>query len=105
MAGYYEKHNLSRIKIEININNIITIQMSNKYEIKFNNNVPKWNELSFENSGTNQSFIKANIFMEVYEKDELIYSIILEIINGNYYCQFKIKMYFYINKNNNSYVF
>lgn len=60
--------------------------MSNKYEIKFNISVPTWNELSFENSGTNQSFINANIFMEVYEKDELIYSIILEIINGNYYC-------------------
>ena len=60
--------------------------MTNKYEIKFNSNVPTWNELSFENTGTNQSFIKVSIFMEVYEKDKLIYSIILEIINGNYYC-------------------
>jgi hypothetical protein len=59
--------------------------MTNKYEIKFNNNIPTWNELSFENSGTNQSFPKLNIFMEVYEKNNLIYSIILDI-DGNYYC-------------------
>ena len=59
--------------------------MTNKFEIKFNNNVPTWIELSFENSGTNQSFLLVNIFMEVYEKDNLIYSIKLEI-NGNYYC-------------------
>lgn len=59
--------------------------MTNKFEIKFNNNVPTWIELSFENSGTNQSFPIVNIFMEVYEKDNLIYSIKLEI-NGNYYC-------------------
>lgn len=59
--------------------------MTNKFEIKFKNTVPTWIELSFENSGTNQSFHKINIVMEVYEKDKLIYSIILEI-NGNYYC-------------------
>ncbi len=59
--------------------------MTSRYDIKFNNNVPTWDELSFENSGTNQSFHKLNILMEVYEKDELIYSILLEIF-GNYYC-------------------
>jgi hypothetical protein len=35
--------------------------------------------------GVNQAYPKLNICMEVYEKDELIYSIILDI-NGNYYC-------------------
>jgi hypothetical protein len=59
--------------------------MTDKYIIKFNNSIPTWSELSYENSGTNQSFPKANIFMEVYEKHKVIYSIKLEI-NGNYYC-------------------
>jgi hypothetical protein len=60
-------------------------EITNKYEIKFNNNIPTWDKLSFENSGLNQSFEKINIIMEVYENNELIYSVILEI-NGNYYC-------------------
>ncbi len=63
------------------------------YIIKFNNNIPTWNELSFENSGTNHSFPKLNILMEVYKRDSLIYSVKLEI-NGIYYCYGSINFEF-----------
>ncbi len=59
--------------------------ITNKYKIKFNHNVPKWKELTFEKLGSNMSFLELNVFMEVYDNDELIYSIKLEI-NGIYYC-------------------
>ena len=59
--------------------------MINKYEIKFINNIPTWDQLSFENSGTNESFPKLNILMEVYENNKIIYSILLDI-DGHYYC-------------------
>jgi hypothetical protein len=48
--------------------------MTDKYKIDFNNNIPTWNELSFEKSGTNLSFPKINIIMNVYYEDLIIYS-------------------------------
>ena len=60
--------------------------MTNKYNIKFNNNVPKWDDLTFEKLGSNMVFLDLNIFMEVYEDDKVIYSIKLDIKDGMYYC-------------------
>jgi hypothetical protein len=40
--------------------------MTDKFKIEFNNNIPTWNELSFEKSGNNLSFPKINIIMNVY---------------------------------------
>jgi len=60
--------------------------MENKYTIKFNNKIPIWESLQFENSNNNNSYPIITIHMEVYEKDILIYSIILKIIGHYYYC-------------------
>ena len=48
--------------------------MTDKFKIDFNNNIPTWNELSFEKSGNNLSFPKINIIMNVYYEDLIIYS-------------------------------
>jgi len=48
--------------------------MTDKFKIDFNNNISTWNELSFEKSGTNLSFPKINIIMNVYYEDVIIYS-------------------------------
>ena len=63
--------------------------MENKYTIKFNNKIPTWESLKFENSGNNKSYPTIIINMEVFEKDEekdiLIYSVMLKF-EGHYYC-------------------
>ena len=66
---------------------IMIMITTNKYKIKFDNNVnvPTWDELTFEKLNSNMAFIDFDIFMEVYENDELIYSIKLKI-NGIYSC-------------------
>lgn len=46
--------------------------MTDKYKIDFNNNIPTWNELS--NLGINLAYPKINIIMNIYDKDEIIYS-------------------------------
>jgi hypothetical protein len=48
--------------------------MTDKFKIEFNNNIPTWNELSFENSGNNLSYSEINIVMNVYYEDLIIYS-------------------------------
>ena len=58
---------------------------TNKYKIEFDNNVPTWDELTFEKINSNMAFLEFDIFMEVYENDKVIYSIKLKI-NGIYYC-------------------
>ena len=59
--------------------------MTTKYNIKIDHNIPKWDHLTYEKLGSNMSFLKLNISMEVYENDELIYSIKLDI-DGIYSC-------------------
>ena len=59
--------------------------MSNDYNFKIHHNVPKWDDLTYEKIGSNMSFLKLNISMEVYQNDELIYSVKLDI-DGIYSC-------------------
>ena len=59
--------------------------MESKYKIIFDNYIPTWEELKYENSGTNHSYNEVNIYMKVYEYNVMIYSVKLKFI-GNYYC-------------------
>lgn len=48
--------------------------MTDRFKIDFDNNIPTWDELSFEKSGNNLSFPKINIIMNIYDEDLIIYS-------------------------------
>ena len=59
--------------------------MTHNYIIDFYNNIPTWDELSFEKLGTNISFPKINIIINIIDKDLIIYSLNL-YIEGIYSC-------------------
>lgn len=65
--------------------------MTNKYKIDFNNNIPTWNELL--NLGVNLAYPKININMNIYDKDELIFSLKL-YIEGIYSCSGSVNFEF-----------
>lgn len=55
------------------------------YKIKFTHNIPSYDSLSYEKTGTNESYHDLYILMKVYIGRKLIYSIKINM-EGHYYC-------------------
>lgn len=58
--------------------------MEQIYNIVFDNKIPTWEEMKIDNYKNNETFPEIEIFMMVYKKEKVIYSIKLKI-KGHYY--------------------